>query len=174
MSPSVQQTPAAEPDIRLIASSNQRGTPRRQASSLTMERRSTTRTQVCVWPHPETGRTVERWPNTHRVREATAQGGSRCHTPPNARDVRSGSAPLWRPPSLWPWPWPMPRLPRRHHRANDEITDAVIVPGVPYTHTIDTTEATEAIDAGGDRSGAATVWYSRRGGNPTPQRRANT
>ena len=72
---------------------------------------------------------------------------------------------------------PMPRLPWRHHRANDEIADAVIVPGVPYTHTIDTTEATEATeatDAGGDQSGAATVWYSRRGGNPTPQRRANT
>jgi hypothetical protein len=41
---------------------------------------------------------------------------------------------------------------------NDEITDAVIVPGVPYTHTVDTSEASVA---GGDSPcGAATVWYS--------------
>jgi hypothetical protein len=41
--------------------------------------------------------------------------------------------------------------------SNDDITNAVPVPGVPYTDAVDTSEATLAV--GDSDCGAATVWY---------------
>jgi hypothetical protein len=41
---------------------------------------------------------------------------------------------------------------------NDDIGNAVVVPGIPYTNTVDTSEATFA--EGDSGCGAATVWYT--------------
>jgi hypothetical protein len=41
---------------------------------------------------------------------------------------------------------------------NDDLDDAVVVPGVPYTDTVDTTEATYV--EGDSDCGIATVWYT--------------
>jgi hypothetical protein len=42
--------------------------------------------------------------------------------------------------------------------SNDEIGNAVVVSGVPYTNTVDTSEAT--VGAGDSGCGLATVWYT--------------
>jgi hypothetical protein len=48
--------------------------------------------------------------------------------------------------------------PRAHAAppSHDDVSEAVVVAEFPYTHTVDTSEATSAE---GDRCGSATVWY---------------
>ena len=46
--------------------------------------------------------------------------------------------------------------------SNDDITAAVTVPGLPFTHTVDTSDATVAVDDPATEcfGPLATVWYT--------------